>query len=442
MLTSILLGFALQGAPTAGDAPVYPHVLPLRERAELRDRILAARLETVVPEVMGRAGVDMWILIAREYNEDPVVETMLPARWMSARRRTVLVFFDPGEGQPVERFSVSRYRIGEFFESAWDKEQQPDQWARLAELVAERDPTQIAVNSSSTFGLADGITATQLSEFEAALGDELAARIVGGEELAIGWLETRTPLEMDLYPSVCALAHAIIAEGLSSSAIQPGHTTTEDLQWWYRERISSVGLDAWFHPSVSVQRPAGGDDREGFSAPPGVELIQRGDLVWIDLGITYLGLNTDTQQQAYVLRPGETEAPAGLVAGLAAANRLQDILTEAYATGRSGNEVLRMARERALSEGLAPSIYTHPLGLHGHGAGATIGLWDQQEGVPGRGDYPVQPNTAWSIELNVTRKVPEWSGQAVRFMLEEDAYFDGERVRYIDGRQQSLRLIR
>ena len=437
-----VLCLALLAAPAYAQGTPFPRVLPLRERAALRDRILATRLEEVVPAVMRRAGVHMWILVAREYDEDPVVETMLPARWMSARRRTVLVFFDPGQPAAVERFAVSRYGVGDFFTSAWDPERQPDQWARLAELVAERDPDRIAINRSSTFALADGISASQEQELRQALGPKLASRLVGGEDLAVGWLETRTPLELELYPSICALAHAIIAEGLSTRAIQPGHTTTEDLQWWYRERIAGLDLDAWFHPSVSVQRRAGGDERQGFSDPPGVETIRRGDLVWVDLGITYLGLNTDTQQLAYVLRAGEEQAPAGLRDGMAAANRLQDLLTDAFATGRTGNEVLALARGQALDEGLVPSIYSHPLGLHGHGAGATIGLWDRQEGVPGRGDYPLWPHTAWSIELNVTEPVAEWGGQGVRFMLEEDAYFDGDSVRYLDGRQEALRLIR
>ncbi|NNF58413.1 MAG: Xaa-Pro aminopeptidase, partial [Rhodothermaceae bacterium] len=148
-----------------------------------------------------------------------------------------------------------------------------------------------------------------------------------------------------------------------------------------------------------------------------------------------------TQQQAYVLRPGETAAPAGLVAGLAAANRVQDLLTAQFETGRSGNAILRAALDAARAEGLAATIYTHPIGFHGHGAGPTIGLWDQQGGVPGRGDYPLFPNTAHSIELNAAVAVPEWGDKTIRFMLEEDAFFDGETVTYIDPRQEALLLI-
>ena len=283
--------------------------------------------------------------------------------------------------------------------------------------------------------------AGELQAFRAALPPELAGRVVSGERLAIGWLETRIPAELEVYPSIARLAHGIIAEGLSERVVQPGHTTTEDVQWWYRGRILELGLGAWFHPSVSVQR-AEEAHSGSFAEREGVRVIRRGDLVHVDFGITYLGLNTDTQQHAYVLRFGESEPPAGLRAGLAAGNRLQDILTAEFRTGRSGNGILRAARERALAEGLRPSIYTHPLGFHGHGAGPTIGLWDRQEGVPGRGDYPLYPSTVHSIELNVTVAVPEWGGQDVRIMLEEDALFDGEAVRYLDGRQTELLLIR
>ncbi|GIV57856.1 MAG: hypothetical protein KatS3mg042_0769 [Rhodothermaceae bacterium] len=240
---------------------------------------------------------------------------------------------------------------------------------------------------------------------------------------------------------IVRLAHAIIAEGLSERAIQPGVTTTEDLAWWFRERVRSLGLTAWFHPSVDVQRPEG-DARDGdFSARPGVTVIRPGDLVHVDFGLTYLRLNTDTQQHAYVLRPGETDAPEGLRRALAVGNRLQDILTEQFVAGRTGNAILRAALERARAEGIEATIYTHPIGYHGHGAGPTIGLWDRQEGVPGRGDYPLFPHTAHSIELNAAVPVPEWGGQQVRIMLEEDAYFDGTTTRYLDGRQTRLWLI-
>lgn len=443
---SFVLAVLLAGAVAAQPAPVdpaTPQVLPMRERARVQDAWLERRLDVVVPPLMERAGVDMWIVIAREYNEDPVIETMLPATWQSARRRTILVFTDRGE-EGVERLAVSRYDVGRFFESAWDPEAQPDQWERLAEIVAERDPQAIALNRSATFALADGLTDTEHAALVEALPAPYPDRITTGEALAIGWLETRIPDEMAVYPQIVRLARSIIAEGFSEQVIHPGVTTTSDVEWWYRDRIRDLKLTAWFHPSVSVQRNEADRDSSflaSFSSRPEDEVIRPGDLLHVDFGITYLGLNTDTQQHAYVLRPGEREAPAGLQQALAAGNRVQDALTDQFATGRTGNEVLAAALERAEAEGLDATIYTHPIGFHGHGAGPTIGLWDQQGGVPGRGDYPLYPHTAYSIELNAASPVPEWDGQTVRIMLEEDAYFDGATVRYLDGRQEALLLI-
>ncbi|MDH3733523.1 MAG: aminopeptidase P family protein [Gemmatimonadota bacterium] len=420
-----------------------PVVLPLREQAAIVDGWLETRMETVAPLVMRREGVDLWIIAAREYNEDPVIETMLPATWMAARRRTVLVLYDRGEGRPLERLAVARYDIGPF-PRAWDPEEQPDQWARVAELIAERDPSRISVNRSETFALADGLTGTEYDQLMAALPPMYRERVQPAERLAIGWLETRTPEEMEVYPQIVRIAHRIIAEGFSARVVQPGVTTTEDVVWWYRERIRGLGLETWFQPSVSVDRWRSADEARGegdFSARPEENVIRPGDLLHVDFGITYLRLNTDTQQHAYVLRPGEKSAPKGLRDALAVGNRLQDALTDNFVAGRPGNEILSAALARAEAEGIDATIYTHPIGFHGHAAGPTIGLWDQQGGVPGRGDYPLFPNTAHSIELNAAVAIPEWGGQVVRIMLEEDAFFDGQSTWYIDGRQTELWLI-
>ena len=440
VLPLLLLMLSVPSALHAQETPT-PTILPLRERAEVIDRWLEERFETVLPDLMRREGIDLWVISAREYNEDPVIKTMLPATWLAARRRTMLVFFDRGPEEGVERLAVSRYAVGDLFPSAWDPDTQPDQWARLVEIITERDPDRIAVNTSETFALADGMTHSEVRQLEAALPEAYRDRIVPGERLAIGWLETRTPSEMTVYRQINRIAHTIIAEGLSEAVIQPGVTTTADVQWWYRERIRALKLQTWFHPSVSVQRAEAPDADGDFSGPAGTTIIQPGDLVHIDLGITYLRLNTDTQRDAYVLRPGETAPPEGLQAALRVGNRLQDLLTGAFEAGRSGNAILADALEQAAAEDIDATIYTHPIGYHGHGAGPTIGLWDQQEGVPGWGDYPLYPNTSHAIELNAAVAIPEWDGQEILIKLEEDAFFDGTSVRYHDGRQTDFYLI-
>ena len=269
--------------------------------------------------------------------------------------------------------------------------------------------------------------------FTSALPEKFKKRVEPAEKLAVSWLETRTREEMAVYPSIVKIAHDIIAEGFSNKVVTPGITTTDDVRWWYRDRIRELRLQTWFHPSVGVQR-SGSDVTKGKILP--------GDLLHVDFGIIYLRLNTDTQQHAYVLRSGETQAPAGLVAGLKTSNRLQDILISKFKVGRTGNQILKAARLQALDEGMRPSIYTHPIGYHGHAAGPTIGMWDNQGDTVGRGDYPMYANTAYSIELNTTVSVPEWGGQDVKFKLEEDAFFDGKSTGYIDGRQQAFLLIK
>lgn len=418
-----------------------PAILSMPARAAVVDNWLKIRLETVVPDLMRREKIDMWLIIAREYNEDPVIETMLPAKWLRARRRTILVLFDKGPQEGMERLAVARYDIGGFFQKAWDKEKQPDQWQRLVEIIEERNPKRIALNYSTDFGLADGIAHTGFESLHAKLPKKYVDRIVSGERLAIGWLETRIPEEIEVYPSICRIAHRIISEGLSDKVIQPGITTTEDVEWWYRERIRELKLVTWFHPSVSVQRAEEPERSGSFASKPKAKTIRRGDLIHVDFGITYLGLNTDTQEHAYVLKAAETDAPEGLKKALATGNRLQDILNSNFKAGRTGNEILKRSLKQAKSEGIVPSIYTHPIGFHGHGAGPTIGLWDQQGGVPGKGDYELFYNTAHSNELNVQVAIPEWNNKKIRIMLEQDIIFTKEGVRFIDGRQTSLYVI-
>jgi Xaa-Pro aminopeptidase len=415
-------------------APALPPILTAREQAAVINRILADRLDTIIPRIMREERIDLWLLMAREYFEEPVVASMLDAENMHARRRTILIFFDPGDGKPVERLTVSRYGLGGLFEPAWKPEQQPDQWAAVADIIAAKNPGKIAINTSDLSAFGDGMTLSQYNLFRAALPEQYHSRIVTGERLATRWLETRTPGEMAIYPGIVRIAHALIGEAFSRRVITPGVTTAEDVQWWYRDRLRTLGLTPWFHPSVAIQRQG----VQGMT--DGAEVIRPGDLLWTDFGITYLRLSTDTQHLAYVLKPGETAAPEGLRQGLANSNRAQDIMRSHFRVGRSGNEVLALTRRDAIAEGLEPSIYSHPIGTHGHGAGPSIGFWDNQQPEP-RGEGAIHPDTAWSIELTTYSAVPEWDGQRVDFRTEEDAFFDGERVRFIDGRQTAITLI-
>lgn len=439
MRTLILLFFILGVTP--GTAQV---ILPERERAQVVNDLLEERLQSVLPNLMAETGIDMWILISREYNEDPVLRTFLPATWHSARRRTMLLFFrNPANGQ-TERLAVARYNIGESIVSAWDKDKQPDQWQRLVELIAERDPQKIGVNMSEDHNIADGLDKTDYDLLMAALPRKYQQRVVSAENLAVGWIETRTAREMAIYAHLARITHQIVAEAFSEAVILPGQTTTTDVEWWMRQKVRDLGLDTWFHPTVDIQRPA--DALQGhlysFSDRPDQQVILPGDLLHCDFGISYLRMHTDCQQVAYVLKPGETDAPAFLKQALADGNRVQDHLTGNMQTGRTGNDILKAALQQGRAEGLRPSIYTHPLGSYGHSAGTTIGMWDAQQGLD-RADgntYGLRPHTVYAIELNTTVTLEPWE-RDIRIMLEEPGYYGPDGFRYVDGRQTSFHLI-
>jgi Xaa-Pro aminopeptidase len=420
--------------------------LPLREQAAVRDGWLTQRLLDVLPGLMDDAGIDLWVVIGREYNEDPVLATLLPATWLSARRRTMLVLHRSDDG--VTAAAVSRYPVGQFV-AAWSPDDAPglpaeqSQWAAVRRIVEQADPRRIGIDVSETFALADGLSHTEHRLLVEALGP-YADRLVPAEQLVVGWLETRLPEEIRALHSLNRLAHAVIAEAYSPTVLTAGTTTALDLAWWIRQRFDDLGVEPWFQPSVSLQRagvPLAGERGTLLPAVPYDAVIEPGDLVHCDVGLSSLGLRTDTQRNGYVLRPGEAAAPAGLRDALRVGNRMQDLTTAALTPGRTGNEVLAHARTAAAAEGIDADVYSHPVGFHGHGAGPAIGLWDEQGGVPGAGDYPVHCDTVYALELAVRRPVPEWGGQCVRMALEQGIALTDDGVEYLDGRQTELILI-
>jgi Xaa-Pro aminopeptidase len=418
-------------------------ILSERERAEVRDEILKERFDMLLPELMDRTGIDMWLIISREYNEDPVMKTMLPAKWLNARRRTIIAFYRDKEQDTIEKLAVARYDIGENISSAWNKEEEPDQWKALEKIITSRNPSSIGINHSEHFGLADGLVLTDYQELKEALPDSLDQRLVSAEKLSIAWIETRTEREMELFEDLVQITHDIIDEAFSSGVIKPGETTTDDVVWWMRQKVTDLGLETWFHPTVDIQR----SDEElkshiySFSKGEKNKVILPGDLLHCDFGITYLGLNTDCQQHAYVPKPGETSVPDFLQEAFAKGNRIQDIFTGNFKEGATGNEILLSSLNAGRSEGLRPAIYTHPLGTYGHSAGTTLGMWDSQGGVPHTGDYPLHLNTAYAIELNTTVNIPQWK-KDIRIMLEEAGFFGSSGFRYVNGRQEKIKLVK
>jgi hypothetical protein len=433
-------------------APAERPLGTLREQAARQQEWLELRLERVLPRLMREHGVDMWILPMREYVEDPVFFSLVSPTTMAARRRTIYVFHDRGPELGVDRIAIGGTSQGGLYTVVRDPAARegaagaqrrlaepfgPEQWTLLTPIVRERDPRTIAVNISHDHHFADGLTAGEWEQLQAALGPEYLERVVRRPMLAVQYIEERLPEMVPTYVRMQELVHETIATAFSERVITPGVTTTQDVVWWLRQRTNDLGLGTWFQPSVSVQRRG---VEMGDSANP---VIVRGDVLHTDYGITAFRLNTDTQHMGYVLREGEVEPPAGLTAALRVANRLQDLLLEEMVPGRTGNQVLASTLARMRAEGIDGTVYTHPIGDHGHGAGPTIGLWDRQDGVPARGDIPLRPDTWFSIELQATTPVAEWDGQGVRMALEEEAMLDSQGARrWVLRRQDQLHLVR
>ena len=452
-LAKTILGLSLVAAlaPSAPAAPAdtMPPKLPsLREQDAIRQEWLKLRLERVLPTLMRRHGVSMWLVINREYNEDPVFRSLISPSVMFARRRTILVFFDRGGDKGIERLALGGGTNGGLYEIYRDPDNAgreimgDSQWQTLRKVIEQRKPSTIAINVSHTHAFSDGLSAGEREQLESALGP-WTSKLVRAENLPLEYISIRLPEMEPHYVAMMKTVHALIARAFSNEVITPAKTTTKDVEWWLRQTVNDMGLGEWFPPTVSVQRPERQATEFAATARPAAEVIQRGDHLHVDFGIYAMGLATDTQHVGYVLKEGEKDVPAGLQKALSNSNRMQDIAFEEMRPGRSGNEVLASMLAQMKKEGIQGTMYTHPVNDYGHGAGPLIGLWDRQEGVPGRGDVLLLPSTWFSIELQATTAVPEWGGQRVRSAQEEDAILgpDG-RMRWVLGRQTKYHLVK
>ncbi|MEO0422807.1 MAG: M24 family metallopeptidase [Pseudomonadota bacterium] len=414
-------------------------VLAYRARPEVENRHLAERLTTLLPQLMAETELDMWLVLAREYAEDPIYFSLVPQPTFAARRITMLVFHRTDEG--VERLTVNRYPLGDPYESAWEGGDLDDQWQALGDLIVARDPARIGIDVSRDWPVADGLTHALHERLVAVLPPEYVARLTSAEDLVVRWAETRTASEMETYAHIVSLARMVIGEAFSPQVITPGATTTADVAWYIRQRFEDLNLAPWFMPYVNLQRAGQTCEADSpFCGSGGV--IEAGDVLHTDVGVCYLKLCTDTQEMAYVPRLGEEGVPPALVSALATGNRWQDMLTDAFVSGRTGNEILAQTRVACAQADMICSTYTHPIGFFGHAPGPTIGMWDDQDGTPIRGDWPLHENTCYAIEGNIKSPVGAWGEQYVQIKLEQNACFDGERVIYLAGRQTQWHVVR
>lgn len=430
-------------------------ILPLRQRIEVMNRWRNDRINNLLPQLMNEEDIDMWIVLAREYNEDPVLISLMPAGMKHARRTTIFIYNKKDDGT-IEYMAISRPGSGfdDLYVPVWtdakgqnwknnvfkmdtsspDASLAPEtQWECLKRIVEKKDPAKIGINISEITAFGDGLSVSLYRKLKEAVGEEYINRFVSAENLCIRWLETRTEDEIISYNGTMQMAHAVIAEGFSGKVIHPGVTRTSDVSWWMTQRFHDLGLEGGCGCWII---------RQGDGLVFEDDVIRPGDIVHCDSGLSYLGLYTDTQENCYILKQDETDVPEGLKAAMREGNKLQDIMMSQMIEGRTGNEILAKTLEIAKAEGMKPCVYSHPIGYHDHGAGPTIGLYDMQQGVPGNGDFKLHNNTLYAMELNTGVTIPEWDNEESIMFLETNILFKDGKVYCIGGRQEEYHLVK
>ncbi len=429
------------------DAKDSDMILPERDRARVMNEWLEWRLDNILPGLMERAGIDMWLVLSREPNEDPLYLTLMPEPHMSAWRTSILIFHYQGPEKGVARYSADKpskgggmHSIGGWYQGIW-KDPDRTRFENLADFIKEINPQKIGINVSELWSFGDGLSVGLKNKLERALDSRYVERLVPAHHLCIGWLETRSPQELSVYRHICGISHDIIQEFFSNRVIVPDVTTTEDVVWWIRQKYTDLGLDTWFQPSVSIIRREAGAGR--YSDAP--DVIRRGDLLRCDMGITYLGLCTDMQWSAYVCHIGEDDAPKGLNDALKKLHELRKIFFNEFKAGRTGNEITEATMAKGKAAGLRPLVYTHPIGTHGHGAGASMDSRPPHrapEQYKMRGEYPLYPDTVYAIEFSITTNIPEWDNQELTLGFEDQGVFTEEGMALVDGYQTKFLLIK
>ncbi len=413
-----------------------PQVLSMRQRATVIHQLLQQRLDTVLPAAMRATGIDCWLILCQEDNLDPVYTTMIPMdTWCPILQ--ILVFFDRGTAG-IERINLSATNTHDLYQRPYTGQLEGEQWPLLLQLIAERDPQRIGINIGATQWAVGGLTHNLYQQLVERLSAPYIARLVSAEPLAVHWLTSLTPADIDMYEHVNDVAHQVIAHCYSRQSIIPGHTSIDDLPWVYWQRCADLGFTMAFKPYFRLVRRPSMRARYGEAD----RIIRPGDLIHCDVGLHYLRFNSDHQQWAYILQPGETDAPAGLRELMAEGHRLQAIYMDAFEAGLTGNQLLQRALQRARAAAIPnPRVYSHSVGFFLHEPGPLIGLPWEQENCPGRGDVVVQPNSCFTMELSVRAPVDAWEGEEVQLALEEVVVFTEAGCRPLAGRQLAFHLV-
>ncbi len=422
----------------------YPPILGLEEQTELFNKNLEWKLDNVLPEIMRREGLEMWLIICFENDTDPVYRTMNTWPGDNARRLSILLFHDSKDG--FKKLSATwhgAYASGYMYESIFSDRSNgaQGQFEAVADYIRKADPKNIGINYDNRviddFTHVNGLSHFHYEKLYNALDEKYRKRLVSAKEVAIGWFETRTPWEVSFHKTMCKITHELIKEFYSDKVIIPDVTTNNEVRWWIVNKIQSMRLEAWFFPSIDIIRSPQNKELYGND-----NIIHRGDMLHCDVGIKYMGLTTDMQHLAYVCRLDEDDAPQGLKDLYKKGLRFQQITMEEMAAGRTGNDVLKKSIDRGNAEDLQPWQYSHPINYFGHGSGVTIGRPEKQDYLPGTGEHPLYNNTTYALEFSVSGTVPEWNNENLTLGFEDDMILINGKARLIDGYPEEMYIIK
>jgi Xaa-Pro aminopeptidase len=315
----------------------------------------------------------------------------------------------------------------------------------LPDLYDRFRPRRVALNYGGRRGVTRSLTRDTYVDLVNLLGPEGQQRVVSAADLIEEYLDTRIPEEFEYYTRAVALTESLARRALSGEVMVPGKTRVGDVRRWLFDALWANGVRTWFQPDLRVQRRGGAKaTSRGFLAvAPESTTIQRGDVVHLDFGITAMGFDTDWQKMAYVLRPGERDVPAGLKSAMKNTNTLQDVLMKKYSRpGAMVSDVYDSTMAEMKRLGIAAQVYSHPIGAQGHGLGAAIDFRSAQRPELGAQGKRLRKGSYISIELNTRTPVPEWDGQEVFVMMEDDAHLTDEGWVFFRPRQEQWYLIR
>ena len=440
VLLLVTLSSVVHTQPRKNIEPL-PQLLPVREQQLMRETWLRKRLDTMLLPMMRRHNIGMWIVTNEEFHADPVTHYIAPPIPYQGRR-DFFVFADRG-GDKIDRLAVVRYpeeALKRFFEIL--NPPGKDIGATLRRIVEERDPKTIALNMKGMRGATDGLTHDAYNFLTETLGPDYASRFVSAAPLIVEYMDTRLPEELEIYRTAVAVTEILTQRAFSNEVITPDKTTVGDVRWWFLQQVNNLGLDVWFQPDLRIQRQNQdpGKTQQFLSVAEESMVIKRGDVIHIDCGVNYMGLSTDWQKMGYVLRQGEKDVPDGLKKALANTNKVQDALFAHIRPGAKGFEVYDAAMEDLKKLGVEAMIYSHSVGNQGHGLGASVDFRRLSAGSSL--EPPFREGSYTAIELNSTTAVPEWGGQKVTVMMEDDAYLTKEGMKWFRPRQMAFYVIR